>query len=57
MKEMDWANPGGLPLSTYIPICIARCKKGFYKPGSLSRTGAVDISNIKDSQNSTGRSA
>ena len=57
MKEMDWANPGGLPPSIYIPTCITRCEKGFYKPGSLSKMGAVNILKIIDSQNSKGRSA
>jgi len=57
MKEMDWANPGGLPCSICIPTCIISCEKDFNKTGSLSRTGAVDISVINDSRNSTGRSA
>jgi len=54
MKEMDWANPGGLPHSICTSTCIISCEKGFYKSGSLIGMGAVDILN---SQNSTGRSA
>jgi len=57
MKEMDWANPGELPHSICTSTCIISCEKGFYKSGSLIGMGAVDILNIKDSQNSTGRSA
>jgi len=54
MKGMDFENPGGSFLSICIPTCITRCEKGFYKPVSLSRSGAVDIFN---SQISIGRSA
>jgi len=57
MKEMDWSNPRGLPLSICIPTCITRCGKGFYKTGSLIGMGAVDILNITNSHNSKGRSA